>query len=325
MLLFFFVLCLVRSFSQTTSDVPLFVWSGEGSYLRGKNVGLSSALSPPDIESLFQSIIQGTTAPTVFSTVLSSSATRRPEAFVVFLEPKLCLDQVSTHSAQLVHLKSLMQSSSSFYAPYVDFSESLASALVYAAKLTKQNGSTTYSGKGDTLLPELRLSVPNINAVSLKMLQNTLLSSNIFANQHVDLIIVHLDRDNVQDRRFGITDEVIKSVIDIIDHHTSNYIAVYTGLAFEPRPDTTFEGANNLKRSGLDMMSSAEYQFVLEGGDDNTTNGTQPNWFQQYFPGWFWEAALMFVLVFPWVLVGYFQLMGVQVPEHFVIKAKKSS
>lgn len=46
------------------------------------------------------------------------------------------------------------------------------------------------------------------------------------------------------------------------------------------------------------MMMSSEFQFVSQ--TDNTTNGTQPNWFQVYFPGWFWEVALMFVLVFPW-------------------------
>jgi len=316
------VLFTAYSSSQLTSDVPLFVWSGEARYLSVRNVGLSTALTPSDVESLLASIVQGTTAPTVFSTVMRSM---NPEALVIFLEPQLRLDQVVAASSHLSHLKKLMQSSNSFYSPYVDLFDTLDYALVNAAELTDEKGaSVIYAGKGDTLLPTLKRRVPKVSAVALKNLQSTLRDSSVFTNHITDLIIVHLEKtDNVLNK-FEQTNEMINSVATFINQQTSNYVAVYTSLAYEHRADNSlpFASETTQKRSGLDMMANAEYQEILQSS--NITNGTQPSWFQQYFPGYFWEVALLFVMVVPWIITGFVQLASVQVPDNFVVKVKKS-
>jgi hypothetical protein len=65
-----------------------------------------------------------------------------------------------------------MQSASSFYAPFVDFTDDLDSEVISAARLASEKGASVYyAGKGDSLLPDLKLSSPAVNVVSLKNLQ----------------------------------------------------------------------------------------------------------------------------------------------------------
>jgi len=61
-----------------------------------------------------------------------------------------------------------------------------------------------------------------------------------------------------------------------------------------------------------------EYQYILDSNNSNTTNGTLPTIFQEFFPGWFWEVALAFVFLIPIILTGYCMLMSVQAPENFI-------
>jgi len=295
-------LCTVCAVAKLASDVPLFLWSGE-KYVNANNLGLSSALTTADIEALFDSVTSGNAVTTPFSKVLNKP---QPEVFVIFVEPHLSLSQLVSTSAQLPVLQNVMQASAgSFYAPYVDLSDSLVSTVIHSASKIPTSASVIYAGKGATLLPELRARVPNVRAVSLNNLEKVLSTSKIFNNGVTDLVIVHLDAQESSVEQFSRANAVIQAVHSIISQKTSNYIDVYTALEADSVEDKNFQ-----KRVYMDY---SDFFIDDAANDTNGTNGTI-SWFQTFFPGWFWEVFLIFLFIVPIIITGYCQLMSIQTP-----------
>lgn len=293
-------LCTVCAVAKLASDVPLFMWSGD-SYMTGKNVGLSTELAARDVEYLFESVVTRNPVSTLFPfTPISSN--HHPEVLILYLEPRMSLAGLLSCGAQIPALKNLMaSSSSSFYAPYVDVSDSLTSSIIQTASAVDNSASVFYAGKGATLLPELKSRVAKVKAVSLNNLQKTLSSSKIYNNGVVDLVIVHLDTEDSADK-LSHSDEIIQAVNTFVSDKTSNYVAVFTGLSSD---DTL----HSQKRVFMELESLVEADL-----DDNSTNVTG-TWFQLFFPGWFWEVTVTFLFLIPIVITGFFQLMSIQTPN----------
>jgi len=273
--------------SKLASDVPLFLWSGE-KYVQAKNLGFSSGLSTADVGALFDSVTGDNPVPTPLSKLLNKP---QPEVFVIFVEPHLSLAKLVSSSSKLSALQNVMQTSTgSFYAPYVDVPESLLPTVILSSSESKESASVIYSGKGATLLTELKIRVPKVKAVTLNNLEKVLSSSKIFNNGVTDVVIVHFDVQESSDEQFTRANELIQSVQSIISQKTSNYVAVYTGLQADEVEDREFQ-----KRM---YMQYQDFSFLDLDNNTNSTNGTI-NWFQTFFPGWFWEVFLLFMFVIP--------------------------
>jgi len=302
-----FVLCIlalwtVCAVSKLASDVPLFLWSGE-KYVQAKNLGFSSGLSTADVGALFDSVTGDNPVPTPLSKLLNKP---QPEVFVIFVEPHLSLAKLVSSSSKLSALQNVMQTSTgSFYAPYVDVPESLLPTVILSSSESKESASVIYAGKGATILPELKIRVPKVKAVTLNNLEKVLSSSKIFNNGVTDVVIVHFDVQESSDEQFTRANELIQSVQSIISQKTSNYVAVYTGLQADEVEDREFQ-----KRM---YMQYQDFSFLDLDNNTNSTNGTI-NWFQTFFPGWFWEVFLLFMFVIPIIITGFCQLMSIQTP-----------
>jgi len=304
------LLCASYTWAHFASDVPLFAWSGESSL--GKNLAVSAALTAQDVESLLDAVLQGRNIPSTFS---SQPLTLKPELLILFLEPHLRIDQIAALPTQFSVLKNAMQNgASSLYAPHVDLPESLSAVIVNAVLAAKANDATTiYAGRGTSLLPDLKRREPSVQAVTIPKLQEILSSdTDIFNNGKTDLVIVHLDhayQDLVD--KFEKTNNVINQVHLLLSHKTSSYLALYTGLAYDDPLWLVDFGDNAIKRA---FEAFQDVQFYDQS---NITNGTTPTWFQQFFPGWFWEVALVVVFVLPIIFTGYSCLMSIQAPDDF--------
>jgi len=301
--IYILALCSVCAMAKLASDVPLFLWSGE-SYVHAKNLGLSSGFTTADVESLLESISSGHAVSTSFSNVLRIA---QPEVLVIFLEPQLSLSQVVSSSAQLPALKKVMQTSTgSFYAPYVDFTEPLVSGVIQSASKIPASASVIYAGKGASLLPVLKIRVPKVKAVPLNNLDKVLSSSKIFNNGVTDLVIVHLEvQEDDTTEKFTRANSIIQTVHSIVSEKTSNYVAMYTALE-----------ANIVEDQEYRKRVFMQYQDFILDDPNNGTNGTNGTitWFQQFFPGWFWEVTLVLIFIIPILITGFCRLMSIQTP-----------
>jgi hypothetical protein len=308
---FLLAFCVVCSVADLSCDVPLFAWSGAGAFV-GKNIGLPSALTASDVESLLDSFVKGASVPTSFSDSVRSV---KPEVLVVYLESQLRLAQVSFHASQLGTLKNLMLNSrSSIFVPHLDLSASLLNTVVEVGSSANTNGgSVIFAGKGSVLLPELKNSVPQVKAVSLAKLEEFLSTSKVFSNGVTDIIFVQLDDESNLQQKFTNTNHVIEAVNSAISAKTQNYVSVYTGLKYEAVDwGMSFSSKRYL---------SSVFDVIIDE-TNNGTNGTQPNWFQVYFPGWFWEVVVGGLFFIPFVISGFCVMLGLQAPEHFVPPSK---
>jgi len=281
----------------------MFIWTGENC-ISGKNVGLPNGLTSSDVEYLLESIIYGSAVSTPFSSILRNP---KAEVVVIFLEPQLSSPLLPSYLAQLPSLTSLMKTSAgSLYAPFVDLSEPLDSVIIRSASSVDKNANVIYSGKGATLLPDLKARVPKVKSTSIANLQKTLSLSKIFSNGVTDLVIVHFENPESDTDDFTRSNEIIYAVSTLISDKTTNYIAVYTSLSSDAQvvDDSKFQ-----KRLFLDYE-----ELSFEEQASNNTNGTG-NWFQNFFPGWFWAVALVLVFIIPIAITAFFQIMSIQTPN----------
>jgi len=304
------LVCAAFSAATLVSDVPMFAWSGK-EYLGGKST-VSASVTPKSVQSFLQSVVKHREMASPFS---NKAQIPTPEVLVVVLESQLRLDEMSVYSVQLPALKKMMQdASSSIFVPHVDLQEALTGNIVKVS--SSVSGSVIYAGKGATLLPQLKRTVPSIQEVTIARLEYVLQGSNIFHNGVTDLLIVHLETATPLEK-FDHTNQVLQHLYDVVSSQTKDYVFVYTGISYG--------GAKWVNNFDTIKRSYSSFQdYVLEdSAQANATNGTKPNWFQEFFPGWFWEVTVPFMFLVPIILAGYCQLMSVQAPEQFVPKKKK--
>jgi len=308
------LICAAFCAATLVSDVPVFAWSGRG-YLGGKST-VSSSVTTKNVQSFLQSVVKHSEIPTPFA---SQGHTPKPEVLVLVLESQLRIDEISVYSAQLPALKNVLQeASSSIIVPHVDLQETLTNSIVKVSSHVK-GGSVIYAGKGATLLPQLKRATPSIQTVSVDKLEQTLEGSTIFLNGVTDLLIVHLDSVYTTPiEKFEHTNQVLQSLYAFVAAETKDYVFVYTGLSYGGAK--WVNRFDNVKRS----FSSFQDYVLDDTAQANNTNVTQINWFQEFFPGWFWEVVVPFVVLIPIIVTGYCQLMSVQAPEQFVPKKKKT-
>jgi len=269
-----------------------------------------------DVESLLSAVLrQGT----VSSAFMSKPRTIKPELVLLFLEPHLRVDQVASYSSFLPTLKSVMQNSaSSLHAPHLDLSQSLVSAIANAVSRVHESAKIVYAGRGGDLLSVLKRLDESVKAVSLANLKDTLSSlPTIFSNGVTDFVIINLEQGSSDvSERFQKTDAIIQTVQAFVSKNTPAYVSLYTGLAYDDLEWTVY-GFPSVKR---DIQTIEDFEFVYNA--NNMTNGTQPTWFQEFFPGWFWEATLFLIFLIPIILTGYCCLMSIQAPDYFIPPSK---
>jgi len=297
-----------------TEDIPLFMWSGVN-HIIGQNVGVSESLKSQQVFDLFQSIFSHS------KSALSKYLTleRSPEVFVLFLEPKLRTDQISTYSNTFSPLKELLNTqSSSLTVPFIDAQISLNSVVISTANTAKQaGGKVFYFGKEGAILKELQKRDLTLLVSKLDDIQTTLNQhSDIYNNDKIDFIIVHLDESESESEaqlKFQNSVSVIENVQSIISSATSNYLAVYTALAYA---DAGLKGyGNNHHHGGQKRAISQSPQISPAPAPNNNTNTTP--FFFEYFGGWFWEVLLLSFIAVPIVVSAIHAIDGIQTPDRF--------
>jgi len=266
-------------------DVPLFAWAGDSSLIE-KNQQIRQTLTSNDVSQLIASMLSQTTD-------FRGYVKGVPEVVVLYLEPQLRSDEVARYSSVLSGLKATIKNSAaSLSSPFVTMDQQLSlSDLVSSTK--KSGGAVLYFGKGslDQNLGEVRL----VNSVS------ELKSDPIFSNGIPDLLVVQLssEKSSTQEK-LADTDAVITQVESVISEETKKSISVYTALEYHALSS--------------EIELPAEKRFVVEY-EAPSNNGTIPHVFNRWFPNWFWELLVVWVVFLVIAFVGLVALFGLQTPN----------
>jgi len=306
-MLFVFAL-LSLTFGAFIPDVPLFMWSGDKSAFEGQNLMIQKPLATHDIATLVSSLLSGEQKPG--STVNFQS---KPEVVVLFLEHHLRTDEVIRFSKKghFSALQDLLQNSpASTYSPYVAMSTPLAGPLVKAVTENIVGSVVLIGRKSEKNYNEGPLNHLLNNQISIRTVERPedLVADSIFSNGVTDLLIVQLDASNTNmEARLIQSDKVIKIVQKMVTEETKgNFVSIYTALEHhqlnEEIPNFRTE---EKKRAHFEILQA-----------DTPANITRLHWFNEWFPGWFWEIATVMFIFLSITMFGTCTLNQLQVPDH---------
>jgi len=289
-----FCLILVSlSWANFVPDVPLVAWAGDSSFA-GKNLQISQTLFAKDIPVLVASMLSQNHKFDQYVTLHGE-----PEIVVLFLEPKLRTDEVVRFSSSLPTLSTMLKTSvSSLFSPFINMDEQFVPSLVDVASLTQKNGgSILYHGEG-SLLPLLQGQVP-VSVVNSILEIN---SDALLKNGVMDLLLIelHSELPTIQER-LKETDQTIALVNEVIFSRTHKYISVYTALQYH----TLEESLKSLPSTQKRVYSSI----------DQVPDDRPHHWFNRWFPNWFWEQAIIWIIMIVISFVGIMALFGLQTPN----------
>jgi len=312
----FLVICVIVCYGYTY-DVPLAVWSGTD-YLKGSN-RVSQYITPGETEQLIRSFVNRGPFSGILSDYVNFDSNHQPEVIVLFIEAQLRSEQLSTYASSLTSFKNILKNSpSSLQVPFVDMSSAFDGHVIQIVKsINEATGKVYYFGKGSHLLQDILQLNPN-TVIGLKPdFENTIKkNSKIFTNGVTDLILVYFSAHHESPDKFAETDSVITNVHTLISSHTSDYVSVYTALAYD-NPEFNYE-------FGGDKRKTVAKRFILQShnGTSNNSNQSVPSIFRQYFGGWFWELFICLLIMIPLLVIGTYGIDSIQTP---IFESKKKT
>jgi len=273
--------------SSYAPDVPLFVWSGESFTVSNQNLEWEASDVNSFIDSLF-----------------AKTHTKTPEVIVLYLVSKLRTDEVARHKFFSSLKQELSLASYSVIVPYIDMDYDMSVSVVNTAHTVHQNGgSVIYLGKDATLLRGITRRVPSTEVSDITRIRE----DPIFSNGVTDLLIVHIERGDLESSELLDT---IQSLV--VEGSAGKYIALCTALRHQSVEDISSNfGIPVSKKRDASMLQASFY----DNNNTNLVNISTINWFNRFFPGWFWEIFAIFAVFLSIVIFGTCQLNQIQVPD----------
>lgn len=140
----------------------------------------------------------------------------------------------------------------------------------------------------------VRDSIVSVELAGLKKYLNE--HKELGSDGKLDLLIVHLNEKESINTRASFVYDVANTVGEITNE---NYFGMYAA-------DTALDA------SLVDYLKEKYYV-------GNGTNPTDKNWFDTYFPGWFWEAFIANLILILILAVGFTCMMEIQTPDKFAV------
>jgi len=271
--------------STLMDDVPVVLWS-ERNILSTLQFN-GDSISTHELISLLKNLLNSQT-----------------EVVVLFLESQLHTHEVSSFTAPSSIFSLLREQTKNFNSivvPYASIDSTFVHSLTRAIA-SKDGVSFIYnSGAGNDLSLTSLSEITNLRSLA---------GHPIFSNGRPDLILINLNHEGLsKESKFDYSGKIMEEVIKIVKGATLDYVALYTGVSHHQSLTESFKRfALNQKR----FVSTIQAVY-----DNNTpiTNITQLNWFNEWFPGWFWELFSVFFIFLSVVIFGACQLMQIQVPS----------
>jgi hypothetical protein len=292
-------------------DVPLFVWSGDESYIASRNQQIRGYYTTESVGELLQGFWKHGDRHGLLNVVKSD---QQLELVVVLVNAALSSEELSVHSCCLSTLDETMASHPSFYVPYVSVTDSsITHGARKACHKAQTSGATAYYLGPDTFLSHLEKHAPLTNIKTISEIVPA------FTNGKTDILVVYLDSEH----KIMQIHETIEALTNTFQTASfSSYVVALTSA------DSSLELPSNEELGIAGDVRRAI--FAVPG----PSNGTFPppiyngrNTFNVYFNGVFWE--LFFVLIVFWsiIIMGLKLLLQVQAPDRIPNlnnKAKKN-
>jgi len=317
-------------------DAPLMMWSGSN-FFTGKNVQIQSTIPSNQLNSILSKIasLQVENLPENVATVFSAQRST-PEVLVLFLEPVLRTDQVSSNREVLSRLrKEVTSSKSSVVMPFVDH-EASNSGVVHTAiskfvKALPASSKIVYSGASRTaLFNALYAAAPQVETVPIKDLKA---DHAMFSNGVLDVLIVELNEfESTLAAKLAKDDETIATVQELVEEASNgNYVSLFT-VQTVASPAIQFDFGTTTDHLRVVSERDDEPMEPIEGAPVNETAPSAPSapspknppeW-AAYFPYWFWEGLVWMLIWGAIALTAIICLCSLQAPSVFLADKKKS-
>jgi len=300
-----FLLLLFVALGSTSyvQDVPLFVWSGDESYIASRNEQIRGYYTTESVGALLQGFWKDGEKNNGLLHMVKPD--QQLELVVLLVNSALSSEEFSLHHTCVPTLAETMSSHPSFYVPYV--SATTESSITHAARKSchkaQKSGATAYYLGPDSFLSHLERHAP---LTSIKAISEI---APAFVNGKADILVVYLD----DEKKMMSVEQTVQDLMNAF--HTAGFTRYVVAL-------TSVESSLEHSLPSNAEMGIAEQvkRAILQTPPAN--NGTYPptiyngrNTFNVYFNGVFWELFVV-VLVF-WTVVGcgLKQLLQVQAPD----------
>jgi len=303
LLLLFFVALGSTSFVQ---DVPLFVWSGEESYIDARNEQIRGYYTTESVGALLQGFWKDGEKNNGLLHMVKPD--QQLELVVLLVNSALSSEEFSLHHNCVPTLAETMSSHPSFYVPYV--SATTESSITHAARKScrkaQKSGATAYYLGPASFLSNLE---KHASLTSIKTISEITPS---FVNGKTDILVVYLDGE----KKMMNVEQTVQDLMNAF--HAGGFTRYVVAL-------TSAESSLEHSLPSNAEMGIAEdvKRTILEGVPGAPNNGSNypptiyngRNTFNVYFNGTFWE--LFFVIIVFWSIVGMGlkQLLQVQAPD----------
>jgi len=288
-------------------DVPLFVWSGEDSYITARNQQIRGYYTTESVGDLLQGLGDESEKGGLLDLVKPD---QQLELVVLIVNSALSSEELSLHHNCVPTLAEAMATYSSFYLPYVKSTkESFVSRGAWkACRSAHRNAATAYYMGPDSFLSHIEKHTPVTSVKSLSEI------SSSFNNGKTDVLVVYVDEESVGDQVMRIEQTLQELMNSFKAGGFSQYVVAVTSV------ESSLE--DSLPTNEELGLPEDVKRAVLAEAPIPPNNGTYPptiyngrNTFNVYFNGVFWE--LFFVLLVFWgvVFMGLRQLLQVQAPD----------
>lgn len=296
------VLALTLSSTSMAPSTSLFVWEGSEGLLRAANIETTDSIASSTVIDLVNySVNVEKSAPSSLSSLLASSAVKRPEIVLVFVQPELHTSQFSSLGSAykrnpdggvFQNLKSFVETShGSLTVPYV------------------------YHGSNQHLLSQLR-SVENVHFVdALDAPAFLTANENLFTNGAVDVVVVEF-ASVTSDLAAKIKkdDALLGQIMRKANTLTNGqYLAMYTANSAASIAVAKSDTAYTRDELLLSMMATTKQD---EGSDSSSSGSTDEVQYLRMTPAILTGLFISFLLICI-TSCGISGLMALQTPDTF--------
>jgi len=281
---FFVFAFLYLSTSKIEDDVPIMLWSEHP-----VSFFHGDSISSPDLVKLVNDYVQEI----------------KPKLVILYLEPQLRTYEVS-----------LFNSEDSIFSKLYTELKNFKSVVIPYGQI---DSTFVHSLFGEDRVPLVYFSdVPNPNFYfSFTEVKNFEFQ---LSNEKTTFLVIDLNHNGLsREMQFVHSGKTVERVSAMLNKNgITDFLSIYTGFSSSQSIDFVFEDALSTKR----VISTV--QVINNEPGIPWTNVTTPNWFNRWFPGYFWEILFVFLLFLSITTFGVCQLSQIQVPSKFPTPKKQS-
>jgi len=272
------------STSKIEEDVPVVLWSDQ-----------------PVLPYFHDDSISSTNLVDLLNLFVSD---KKPKLFILYLEP-----EIRTYEASLFNspdsvfskLQTDMKNFNSAVIPYCQIDSSFVNSL-FADKrpLVYFSGVNGHKTNFGFTINEIK----NLQLPELSIDRTTFLVVDLF------------NGDSPRSSQFAHSGKIVEEVKAMLfKNGITDVLSIYTGYSSKSNPIFEDVITTTSKRS----ISTVQASEGIPWG-----NITQPNWFNKWFPGYFWELLFVWLIFLTITMFGVCQLSQIQVPSKFPTPKKQA-